>query len=85
MEHGSISMDKLSRKPVVVAFAGSNGSGKSTLARNLPLFGTYINADDIKKEYDLSDIEAVQQTEVLRNAQLESKKDFSFETVLSRV
>ena len=43
----------------------------------------YVNADDIKKEYSLTDIEAAQQAEALRNTLLALAKDFSFETVLS--
>ena len=80
-ERGSISMDR--RKPVVLAFAGPNGSGKTTVTRKLPAVGTYINADDIKKEYGLTDLEAAQQAESLRNALLDKNADFSFETVLS--
>ena len=69
--------------PVVLAIAGPNGSGKSSLTRKLKPFGTYINADDLKKEYDLTDIEAARQAEALRNNLLANKRDFSFETVLS--
>jgi len=70
-------------KPIVLVFAGPNGSGKTTVTKKLPIVGTYVNADDIKKEYDLSDLEAAQQAESLRNALLEKQVDFSFETVLS--
>jgi predicted ABC-type ATPase len=69
--------------PVVLAFAGPNGSGKSTVTRGLQVFGTYINADDLKKEYHLTDLEAARQAEALRNEQLSKKGSFSFETVLS--
>jgi len=72
-----------SAKPVVLVFAGPNGSGKTTVTRNLSVFGTYINADDLKKEYGLTDLEAAQQAESLRNSLLEKNADFSFETVLS--
>ena len=74
-------MDKST--PIVLAFAGPNGSGKTTITRKLPTIGTYINADDIKKEYGLSDLQAAQQAESLRNMLLEKQADFSFETVLS--
>jgi predicted ABC-type ATPase len=70
-------------KPIVMAFAGPNGSGKTTVTRNLPPVGTYVNADDIKSKYGLSDIEAAKQAESLRNMLLEKGLDFSFETVLS--
>ncbi len=71
------------RKPVLIVFAGPNGSGKTTVAHGLPVFGTYINADDLKKEYSLTDMEAAQQAEALRNELLNRGIDFSFETVLS--
>jgi predicted ABC-type ATPase len=71
------------RKPVVLVFAGPNGSGKTTLTRGLPAFGTYVNADDLKKEYGLNDLEAARQAELLRENLLDSGADFSFETVLS--
>ena len=71
------------RKPIVLAFAGPNGSGKTTVTRKLPVVGTYINADDIKKEYGLTDLEAAQQAESIRNILLNKGNDFSFETVLS--
>ena len=38
-------------KPVLMVFAGPNGSGKTTLTHGLPLFGTYINTDDLKNGY----------------------------------
>jgi len=69
--------------PTVLVFAGPNGSGKSTVTRGLSVFGTYVNADDIKAEYDLSDLEAAEQAETLRNELLNKRADFSFETVLS--
>jgi len=71
------------KKPMVLVFAGPNGSGKSTVTRKLPLWGTYVNADDLKRDHDLSDLEAAQKAEALRRALLESGSDFSFETVLS--
>jgi predicted ABC-type ATPase len=70
-------------KPVVLVFAGPNGSGKSTVTGLLPHYGVYVNADDLKKEYGLSDIEAAQKAEALRNKLVEKKTDFTFETVLS--
>ncbi|HEX2946395.1 MAG TPA: zeta toxin family protein [Clostridia bacterium] len=76
-------MAERQEKPVLMVFAGPNGSGKTTVSNSLPVFGTYINADDLKKEYDLTDMEAAQQAEVLRNELLKRGMDFSFETVLS--
>ena len=47
-----------SSHPVLLVFAGPNGSGKSTVTRHLPMSGVYINADDIKKDYGLTDLNA---------------------------
>ena len=44
-------------KPLVLVFAGPNGSGKSTITKLLPQCGVYVNADDLKKEYSLTDTE----------------------------
>jgi len=71
------------KRPFLLVFAGPNGSGKSTVAQSFPHPETYINADDIKAEHGLSDIEAAQQAETLRNQLLSKGADFSFETVLS--
>ena len=76
-------MDNKSRKPIVLAFAGPNGSGKTTVTRGLLTFGIYVNADDIKAEYDITELEAAQQAEALRDALIDKRADFSFETVLS--
>jgi predicted ABC-type ATPase len=70
-------------KPVVLVFAGPNGSGKSTITRLIPNCGVYINADDLKKIYALTDLEAAQKAEALRNRLVEKRADFTFETVLS--
>ena len=81
MERGNTLMGK--RKPIILAFAGPNGSGKTTVTQRLPPVGTYVNADDIKKDHNLSDLEAAQKAEAIRCALLERNADFSFETVLS--
>ena len=83
MENGNTLMGNEQKKTVILVFAGPNGSGKSTVARGLSPFGTYVNADEIKKELDLTDLEAAQQAEALRNKLLARRADFSFETVLS--
>jgi len=70
-------------KPTVLVFAGPNGSGKTTVTKNLPCCGTYVNADDLKREYSLTDIEAARGAEALRNRLVEKKSNFTFETVLS--
>ena len=83
MEQRNTSMDNNIHKPIVLVFAGPNGSGKTTVAKGVPVFGTYVNADDLKTIYGLTDLEAAQQAELLRNALLDKQVDFSFETVLS--
>jgi predicted ABC-type ATPase len=70
-------------KPQVLVFAGPNGSGKSTAFKLIPHYGVYVNADDMKKEYALTDIEAAQKAEALRNKLVDEKADFTFETVMS--
>ena len=77
MVHGNMS------KPVVLAIAGPNGSGKSTLTALMPHYGVYVNADVLRKEYTLTDLEAAQKAEAIRNKLVEKKADFTFETVLS--
>ena len=77
MAHGNMS------RPIVLVFAGPNGSGKSTVARFIPHHGVYVNADDLKTEYALTDIEAAQKAEMLRNKLVKKKSDITFETVLS--
>ena len=76
-------MDSYIYKPRVMVFAGPNGSGKTTVTRSIPIVGTYVNADDMKKTYDLTDIEAAKLAESLRNKLLNGGMSFSFETVMS--
>lgn len=79
----NMSMTDSKRRPVLLVFAGPNGSGKTTVTRSLPTFETYVNADDLKKEYELTDLEAAQQADMLRSKLLDDGADFSFETVMS--
>ena len=37
----------------IIVIAGSNGSGKTTITSEIDIINNYINADDIKKEYDI--------------------------------
>jgi predicted ABC-type ATPase len=69
--------------PTLLVFAGPNGSGKSTAAKGIDIAGVYVNADDIKREYGLTNLEAAKSAEQLREALLLKKSDFTFETVLS--
>ena len=70
-------------RPRLLVFAGPKGSGKSTVTKGIPIIGLYVNADEIKRQSDCSDLEAAQEAELIRNTLLESRADFTFETVLS--
>ena len=69
--------------PRILVFAGPNGSGKSTITKGVPICGTYVNADEIKRISQCTDLEAAQEAEQIRQMLLNSHKDFTFETVLS--
>ncbi len=69
--------------PIVLVFAGPNGSGKSTVTKGFDIIGEYINADDIKKQTNCTDLEAAQFATALRERATSEKRDFTFETVLS--
>ena len=69
--------------PEVVVFAGPNGSGKTTITRMAKVVGEYINADDIKRTTLCSDLEAAIKAEELREKMIATRKNFTFETVLS--
>lgn len=73
----------IKKKPVVPVFAGPNGSGKTTVTKSISTVGTYVNADDLRKEFNLTDIDAAHAADLLRNELLNKSADFSFETVLS--
>jgi predicted ABC-type ATPase len=66
-----------------MVFAGPNGSGKTTVAHWSKLIGTYVNADCLKADYGLTDIEAAQNAEALRKTLIDKGEDFTFETVMS--
>lgn len=70
-------------RPRVLVFAGPNGSGKSTIAKKIPICGIYVNADEIKRISQCTDLEAAQEAEQIRQELLRLRKDFTFETVLS--
>ena len=70
-------------RPRILVFAGPNGSGKSTITKGLPICGTYVNADEIKRFEDCTDLEAARRAEKIRNDLLFARMDFTFETVLS--
>src|SRR3989338_10200276 len=70
----------------VLIFAGANGSGKTTFAKSIlePGF-IFINADDIKKEKNLSYLEAGKESLRLIDNSIAKNKDFSFETTMSGI
>jgi predicted ABC-type ATPase len=74
-------------QPVLIVVAGPNGSGKSTITKDLEQRAgfpdLYINADEIKKNEDLTDIEAWEKAEGLRKEALNNRESFAFETVFS--
>ena len=69
--------------PEIIVFAGPNGSGKSTVTRLAKIIEPYINADDIKRSTQCSDLDAAIKAEELREKALANKISFTFETVLS--
>ena len=71
------------KKPEIIVFAGPNGSGKSTITQFAKVIEPYINADEIKKANNCSDLEAAQKADEMRNELVEKKQSFTFETVLS--
>lgn len=71
------------RKNMVIVYAGPNGSGKSTITSLLDPVGEYINADDIKRINNCSDLEAAEFAKIRRERCIAEHKDFTFETVLS--
>ncbi len=70
-------------KPEIIVFAGPNGSGKSTVTRTAKIINPYINADDIKRATQSTDLEAAELAEDMREYVLDVHKSFTFETVLS--
>jgi predicted ABC-type ATPase len=78
-------------RPTLVVLAGPNGSGKSTLTNYLlgagVDFGTYINPDEIAATLDLGEPERSRAAQAIadsqRDACLQSRRSFAFETVMS--
>ena len=69
--------------PEIIVFAGPNGSGKSTITQFAKVIEPYINADEIKKATNCTDLEAAQKADEMRNHLVELRQGFTFETVLS--
>jgi predicted ABC-type ATPase len=75
--------NKVAKKPEIIVFAGPNGSGKSTVTRMAKIIEPYINADDIKTSIRCDDLTAAKLATSMREKQLNDRKGFTFETVLS--
>lgn len=73
----------MQKKPEIIVFAGPNGSGKSTVTKLANIIEPYINADEIKRVNQCSDMEAAVMAEEMRNKLIDQGKNFTFETVLS--
>ena len=69
--------------PEIIVFAGPNGSGKSTITKLAKVIEPYINADEIKRTLQCTDLDAAIKAEELREKALANKISFTFETVLS--
>lgn len=67
----------------VQVFAGPNGSGKSTITSEIPVIGTYVNADEIQRYLKCDSFTAAQNAEKTREYCLANHMDFTIETVLS--
>lgn len=72
------------KQPEIVVFAGPNGSGKSTFTTPPWIKGVYINADDIVHERGITNLEAANYADELRERLISQRATFTFETVLSR-
>ncbi len=72
-------------RPVVVALAGPNGAGKSTFYRaHLQAAGLrFANADDLSRDLGIGSYEAAEVAAHLRQALVEQRESFVFETVFS--
>jgi len=76
------------QQPFLLMIAGPNGAGKTTLTRLLRErgleFGEYINPDDIAREIGDPSYMLVQKiADQRRDARIEARRSFSFETVMS--
>lgn len=70
-------------KPELIVFAGPNGSGKSTITGPRWIIEPYINADDIQRELGITNLEAAELADSMRQKAIDAHQSFTFETVLS--
>jgi len=72
-------------RPILVALAGPNGAGKTTFygAHLAPAGLRLVNADEVVRALGLSPYEAAEVAGKLREALLEQRESFVFETVFS--
>ena len=73
----------LNRKPMLLVLAGPNGSGKSTITKYFEIQGIYTNADEVVASTGMDNKKAAEFVNKKRYEFIESKQDFTFETVLS--
>jgi predicted ABC-type ATPase len=80
-----VTSDVFDRRPIVVALAGPNGAGKTTFyAANLAPAGLrLVNADALAQALGTSAYEAAAAAEKIREALVEQRESFVFETVFS--
>jgi len=73
------------RRPIVVALAGPNGAGKTTFygAHLAPAGLRLVNADALARALDVSPYEAAAVAGKLREALVQQRESFVFETVFS--
>lgn len=75
----------LDKRPVIVAVSGPNGAGKTTFyhAHLKPAGLRFVNADVLAREFEMEAYAAAQVAGSLRNALVEQRESFVFETVFS--
>ncbi len=72
-------------RPIVVALAGPNGAGKTTFyGAHVASAGLrFVNADDLARELEIDAYDAAELAEHLREALVQQRESFVFETVFS--
>lgn len=73
----------LNKRPEIRVYAGPNGSGKSTITSVDDIIPPYINADDIQRAQNISNIDAARLATAMREISVDQRVSFTFETVLS--